>query len=93
LLINLAADHLAGLILEIDIGELLPTVVTHDKSSGLFFDGPWPLSTGSSAHSQTKASFRDRHHIHRTRIKTQIDPIRKKTASAPCVPTYPDGAR
>jgi hypothetical protein len=30
----------ARLILEIDIGELLPVVVTHDEARGLFLDGP-----------------------------------------------------
>jgi hypothetical protein len=29
------------LILEIDIGQLLPAVIAHDEAGGLFFDGPW----------------------------------------------------
>jgi hypothetical protein len=40
LLSNLAADRSPRLILEIDIRELLPVVVAHDKAGVQLFDGP-----------------------------------------------------
>jgi len=35
---SLAVDRRPGLILEIDIGELLAVVVAHDETRGLFLD-------------------------------------------------------
>jgi hypothetical protein len=37
---SLAAESPPRLILEIDIGELLPVLVTHDKAGVQFFDKP-----------------------------------------------------
>jgi hypothetical protein len=37
---NLAADRLAGLILEIDIRKRLSAMIAHDKTCGLLLDGP-----------------------------------------------------
>jgi hypothetical protein len=37
---NLAAERRPGLILKINIGELLPVVIGHDKAGGLLLDSP-----------------------------------------------------
>jgi hypothetical protein len=45
--VSRAAEPVARLILEIDIGELLSVVIAHDKARGLFFDRPrWREAAG-----------------------------------------------
>ena len=56
----MAAESPAGLILEIDIRQLLAVVVAHHKTGLLFFDGPgWWEAAGHRRRSAAKLLERD----------------------------------